>query len=141
MPSGICEFCGHVVGGNQPQSHKLWVPGKPISYGAKGQEVRRAPKGLHEWEKDIGWEWIKTHGSLQLSGPVIVRGKFLLTNSMQDVDNLLKSLMDGLKKVAFGDDRLVYFAQGIKEPAPSKDGTGVMVEVAPWVGPVFETHL
>lgn len=117
----------------------IWVPGKPISYGAKGQQRRYAEARLKRWEETIGWEWRKAHGRLSLPGPVRVVVQVYLANSTQDIDNLLKAVLDGLKNVAFGDDKLVYSIQMRKEPS-DKDGSGVMVSVAQYAGPVFETH-
>lgn len=120
---------------------KIWVPGIPLSYG-KGRTTVRVSRGpLKRWMESIGWEWRRQQKESQIRGPVHLRMRFRHRRRDQDLDNMTKAVLDGLKRVAFGDDNLVYQTEEVKEPAASADDCGVEIGVKPYRGPVFDEHL
>ena len=119
----------------------LWVPGEPRSWGVGNRTARRSNKSLVDWKAALAWEWRKVHRNLQIHGPVRLGLTFKLNRPKQDIDNMEKAVIDGLKDVAFEDDELVYAVRKHKEPAPTREGCGVEVMVAPYRGPAFEKHL
>ena len=59
------------------------------------------PPSTAIWETLVGWAY---KGKPFFPGPVALRITFYRNRKGADIDNLLKSLMDGLNGVAYGDD-------------------------------------
>lgn len=133
---GNDEFKGPLRGGKD-----LWVPGPPRSNTRHRKAVGASSKATRTWREKIGWKWRERWGSTIVSGPVMVRALYATRLSVQDVDNMVKPTFDGLKQVAFGDDTLVYDLHVRKEPADRDDDAGARITVAPYRGPVFESHI
>lgn len=135
----ICPRCRYHLDQGPPAM--IWVPGKPVTWGLGKSPagVRVAPPDLKAWQKAL-WAGFHQEARQPISGPVELLMRFRANSSRADLTNMLKGAEDGLKHVAFGDDSLVYRAVIEKEPV-LKDHQGVLFNVSPYRGPVFETHL
>lgn len=96
----------------------LVIPGKPIPKARhkvrlyQGGIVSYTPAKTREFEKAVRAYALKYRIKRQ-EGELAVVATFY-TNGPGDVDNLLKSLLDGLNGVAWEDDRQVRAVTGIK---------------------------
>lgn len=116
---------------------RVWIPGAPECYAKGSQTVRVAPKRLKDWKEKVWVAWRQSCGGECFYGGVALQCTFFVKNPKKDLDNMVKALLDGLKNVAFGDDRHVYALKLVKEPVENRDEEGVEVFVAPYLGPLF----
>lgn len=95
---------------------RIVVLGRPVPKDRHrfGRGVFYSTERTREYEHRVGWE-AKAAGARPLKGPVEAELHFYLApgKPMPDVDNLAKSALDGLKGVAYKDDRQVirFFAE------------------------------
>lgn len=88
--------------------HKITIPGRPVPKGRPrlGVRGRKAyiytPPETKEYEKLVGWV-AKCTGCRPTEGPVAVMLDVFARRKM-DVDNIAKSVLDGLNGVAYLDD-------------------------------------
>lgn len=87
---------------------RITVPGRPqpkqrprLGMGKRKAYIYTPPETL-EYEKIVGWV-AKTKCSQPLEGPVKVE-IWVYLRGKADVDNLSKSILDGLNEIAFHDD-------------------------------------
>lgn len=66
------------------------------------------PPKTAAWEERVGWAY---KGKPFFTGPVGLRITFYRGRKGADIDNLLKSTMDGLNGVAYGDDVQVVYVE------------------------------
>lgn len=80
------------------------------------------PKTTADWEKHVRATWIEQQGSTRLTGPlsayIYIMGDH---TAKKDVDNMAKSILDGLNKVAYDDDSQVMRLMVSKIPAIKTD--------------------
>lgn len=87
---------------------KITIPGKPVPkerprLGTRGRKAFiYTPPATKEYEKAVGWE-AKAQGCQPMDGPVKVSLEVFVRGRM-DVDNVAKSILDGLNGVAYEDD-------------------------------------
>ena len=90
-------------------SSSFTVPGRPVPAERMTQRSKfcdRAQRYL-AYKTLVGWR-AKQARVLMTDGPVTVAMRFYFANKrLPDVDNLVKSILDGLNKVAWKDDRQV----------------------------------
>jgi len=65
------------------------------------------PAGTRNWEELLAWRFIERHGRPKLSCPLRVELFFGGVQANQDIDNLAKSCLDALNRMASKDDRQV----------------------------------
>ena len=93
---------------NSVNSVKIIVPGRPVPkgrprLGVRGREVYiYTPPETKEYEEFVGWV-AKFAGCKPISGPVEVE-IWCYLKGKADVDNLCKSILDGLNRIAYKDD-------------------------------------
>ncbi|HHX28558.1 MAG TPA: RusA family crossover junction endodeoxyribonuclease, partial [Firmicutes bacterium] len=89
-----------------------WNPDKPP--GPVGAHVY-TPKATLEYEQLVAAEAL-AQGVRKIEGPVGIEAEFyvLRGRSEPDADNLLKALFDGLKGVAYDDDRQIIYIDAKK---------------------------
>lgn len=75
------------------------------------------PKKTADFEKVVAESWREQIGETLIDSPVHVFMNFGVVNMNKDLDNLCKTILDGLNKVAWTDDRLVYKLDAWKYPA------------------------
>jgi len=98
---------------------KLRIPGKPVPKGRhqvrlyRGGVISYTPPKTREFERAVKAYAVKQRVKKQ-DGDLAVVVVFYTTGTA-DVDNLLKSLLDGLNGVAWEDDRQVKAVAGIKQ--------------------------
>jgi len=98
--------------------YSITIPGRPVPkarhqvrlYG--GRAVTYTPAKTREFEKAVRAYALK-QGIKKQEGDLAVIAAFY-TGGQGDIDNLLKSLLDGLNGVAWEDDRQVKAVVGIK---------------------------
>ena len=92
--------------------HRITVLGGPVS----ANQLYRVSRGgrvyktaaARAWEATVGWEAKAAGVRLVESGPVSVTIRYFHQHeSHVDADNVCKPLLDGLKGVAYSDDRQV----------------------------------
>lgn len=87
---------------------RITIPGRPVPKGRPrlGVRGRRAyvytPPATKEYERIVGW-MAKSSGCQPFDGPVHVRLD-VFTRGKLDVDNVAKSVLDGLTGVVYEDD-------------------------------------
>lgn len=92
------------------------------------------PKSTLEAESNLGWAFRKankawTYGPKARYGVVI---EFGVSGQHGDIDNLVKTVLDGLNGVAWADDRQVWAMQVSKKAvAPGTGYTAVLVREVP----------
>lgn len=88
---------------------QLFIPGQPIPK-ARPRVINgyaHTPIRTARWEDTIGWS-ARAAGVEPLAGDVSVMVAFRRKGKQRaDVDNLLKSVLDGLNGIAFADDKQV----------------------------------
>lgn len=102
------------------------VLGEPVSWQRvtpqRAGRLQRpfVPATVRQAEQEIGWAY-KAAGGRLLTGPVGVFCRFYLGGSYlyahtdaRDIDNLKKTVLDGLQGAAFGNDRQVVCAPPLK---------------------------
>lgn len=71
------------------------------------------PESTKQWEERVGWEFISVHGRPRIGGPVKVH--IFFHQSLADIDNLCKAVLDALNGIAYEDDRQVVELNAKKE--------------------------
>ncbi len=95
----------------------LTVPGRPIPKarprkGANGHFY--TPRQTQDAEEGIGWQAKRIVRGRKATGPVAVSVVFYVPQRAKgDVDNLLKTVLDGLNGVAYVDDSQVVRASAL----------------------------
>lgn len=81
------------------------------------------PERTKNYEQEIGWTWRARYGDLVLKTPISMTIRFyfqepkkktLFVQKRPDIDNLQKSIMDGLNTIAYLDDKQIYEVHAIK---------------------------
>lgn len=85
------------------------IPGRPVPkqrprVGRNGNMY--TPNKSREYEKTVGWA-AKQVFKNPISGPVSLQVRLHLTSTSGDLDNYIKTIQDGLNKIAWLDDRQV----------------------------------
>lgn len=114
---------------------KLRIPGKPVPKARhqvrlyRGGVITYTPAKTREFEKAVRVYALK-HRVKRQEGDLAVIAIFH-TSGSGDIDNLLKSLLDGLNGVAWEDDRQVKAVVGMKlECRRGEERTEVIIERA-----------
>lgn len=84
-----------------------------------------------EYRKDV-LEYVLAN-NLQLRANVALSVKIIFTpksNHRQDVDNVLKCLLDSLTEAEVYDDDSLIYSLSIEKRPPSKEGQGLIVEIS-----------
>ncbi len=74
------------------------------------------PKKTADFEKLVAQSWVDQVGTKFETGALEVHLAFGVVNMAQDIDNLCKSILDGLNGVAWKDDRQVHKLNAWKYP-------------------------
>ena len=90
------------------------------------------PKRTKDAEKEVAYAWLKEYGAKKISSPINIEIIFNMrppqgkrTSHVQkrpDIDNLVKTILDGLNGVAYLDDKQVYRLTAIKRWADLFNG-------------------
>jgi crossover junction endodeoxyribonuclease RusA len=75
------------------------------------------PARTVEFERLIGQSWREQQGETLIETPVVVWINVGVVNMKKDIDNLVKSICDGLNGVAWLDDKQVVELHAWKYPA------------------------
>lgn len=87
------------------------------------------PKRTADFEKFVALSWIEQQGATKFETEALeVHLNFGVTNMAQDIDNLCKSVLDGLNGVAWTDDSQIHKLNAWKYPA-SKPEAAVNITV------------
>ena len=113
---------------------EFFVPGRPKAWqrvSTNKHGAKFVPNETAEWKKTIGWEAKKIGASMEL-GPVRLSLVFYLPGAKKniskphtvrpDLDNLIKSVKDGLKGICWKDDCQIFKVEAIKYVYPEKMG-------------------
>lgn len=115
-----------------------WISGKPVPkkrvrFG-KAAYTPKSQRAAEDRFKKKAWKFVEEQGWIghPWEGPVSMRVYFLYNkpkdyNMAGDIDNLLKTVMDGLQPLLFKDDRQVTLIDRIVKARHSKQGTFVVV--------------
>lgn len=99
-----------VRSGGGYEMNKIIVPRRPVPFDRmteRGKWVRPSARRYLAYKAQVGWA-AKAAGVKQLDGPVEVEAvAYLYGKREPDVDNLAKSFLDGLNRIAWADDRQV----------------------------------
>ncbi len=112
---------------------KLTIPGRPVPKGRPrlGVRGRKAfvytPPATREYEKIVGWV-AKSLGCRPVEGPVSVSLRVFCRRKM-DVDNVAKSILDGLNGIAYEDDDQVVELRVRKFKVKNKAEERVEIEI------------
>jgi len=88
------------------------------------------PSRTAAWEERVGWAYREAQGP-EFHGPVQVALHFRRKSRRRaDLDNLIKSVLDGLNGVAWQDDSQVKCIQAYL--VQTDDGAGVDVQIEQW---------
>lgn len=115
------------------QAVKITVPGRPVPKGRPRLGVRGktayvyTPPATREYEKLVGWV-AKCSGCKPIDGAVAVT-LTVYTRGKMDVDNMAKSILDGLNGVAYEDDDQVVELLVRKHKVKSKADERVEIEI------------
>ena len=90
---------------------KFTVPGRPVPaqrMTQKSKWSKRARKSL-DYQEQVGWEWKAVVGKVRLEGDLAASINFFFDDNRHgDIDNLIKSVVDGLQYAnAFDNDKQV----------------------------------
>lgn len=90
------------------------------------------PKKTADFEKIVAQAWHDQVGTKFEDEALEVHLNFGVVNMAQDIDNLCKSILDGLNGVAWKDDRQVHKLNAWKYPAPKPEAlVSITVRVLP----------
>jgi crossover junction endodeoxyribonuclease RusA len=108
------------------------VPGEPVSKerprrGANGSWY--TPTKTRAYEELVAWAWKATRIKPITSGPVRVILHFTVGGRDKDLDNMTKTVLDGLNGVAWADDRQVCHLVAFKTRINGK-GSALVTVVA-----------
>jgi len=115
------------------QAVKITVPGRPVPKGRPrlGVRGRKAfiytPPATREYEKLVGWI-AKCSGCKPVDGPVAVDLDIYVRIRM-DLDNVAKSVLDGLNGIAYQDDGQVVELLVRKHKVRRKEEERVEIEI------------
>ena len=107
--------------------YEITVTGEPVPKErprmARSGHVYTPGKTKHQ-EAEIALAWVRKYGSLKTDKPVKIECLFYMKKAKTchdgvprkrpDVDNLLKTVFDGLNDVAYVDDKQIYDEHGVK---------------------------
>ena len=115
----------------------ITIPGRPVPkarprLGMRGKTAYiYTPARTKEYEEFIGWT-AKAAGCKPLEGPVEVE-LWCYTKGRADVDNLSKSILDGLNGIAFEDDSQVVDLHVHKRKVKADERVEIEIrEAGPW---------
>lgn len=114
-------------------AYRIIIPGRPIPKGRPRLGVRGrttyvyTPPETKEYEKIVGWI-AKSAGCRPVEGPVSV-ALDVFTRRKLDVDNIAKSVLDGLNGVAYWDDDQVVDLRVRKFKVKNKAEERVEIEI------------
>lgn len=75
------------------------------------------PKATVEFERKVAEAWVEQQGETLIETPVTLWVNVGVVNMKKDLDNIVKSIADGLNGVAWLDDRQVVELHAWKHPA------------------------
>ena len=109
---------------------QLFIPGNPVPKGrprlGKHGNVY-TPAKTKSYEEYIGWKYKEADGIL-FDGEIGIRLIFVReTKHRVDLDNLIKSILDGLNRVAWDDDSQIIFLEAAL--TFNKHRPGVNIEI------------
>ncbi len=113
--------------------HKITIPGRPVPKGRPRLGVRGrtayvyTPPETREYERLVGLV-AKSAGCRPVEGPVSVELD-IFTQRRMDVDNVAKSVLDGLNGVAYEDDNQVVELLVRKHKVTRKEEERVEIEI------------
>lgn len=92
-----------------------------------------SPKTTVEYEKHVAECWVRNFGEMALEGRLrVVVNVHTTRHSVQDVDNLAKSILDGMQKAgAFAQGDHQVYSLGVTKYPAEKDNQGVWVSITP----------
>lgn len=107
--------------------YEITVTGEPVPKQrprmTRTGHVYTPSKTKHQ-EAEIALAWVRKYGSLKTDKPVRIECLFYMKKAKgcrdevpqkrPDVDNLLKTVFDGLNNVAYFDDKQIYDEHGVK---------------------------
>lgn len=114
-------------------AHRIIIPGRPVPKGRPrlGMRGKKAfvytPTATKEYEKLVGWV-AKCSGCRPTEGPVSV-SLVVFCRGRMDVDNVAKSVLDGLTGVAYEDDDQVVDLRVRKFKVKNKAEERVEIEI------------
>jgi crossover junction endodeoxyribonuclease RusA len=119
---------------------KFIVPGDPVAWKRVGRDVRFGhsylPNVVRRAERLVGLAY-KAAGGKMIEGPVTVSCAFYLGGRCteahldpRDVDNLEKTVLDGLEGVAYRNDRRVVGGSKVKRIDKARPRTEIIVAAA-----------
>lgn len=114
-----------IIDGNPVPKARPWVT----------QRGTFTPQATKDWETLVGWSYRQASGPL-FPGLVRVVMHFHYRRKRServDIDNLIKSVLDGLNKVAWDDDAQVRFIMA--DLAYVKENPRVEMSIEEWKGP------
>lgn len=115
------------------QPIRITIPGRPIPKGRPrlGMSGRKAyvytPPKTAEYEKLVGWV-AKCSGCKPVAGPVSVELDVYVRSRM-DLDNVAKSVLDGLNGVAYADDGQIVELRARKHKVKNRQDERVEIEI------------
>ena len=115
------------------QAVRITVPGRPVPKGRPRLGVRGkkafiyTPPATREYEKLVGWI-AKCSGCKPVDGPVAVDLDIYVRIRM-DLDNVAKSVLDGLNGIAYQDDGQVIELLVKKFKVTKKEDERVEIEI------------
>lgn len=130
-----------------PPDLRRWdfiLPGQPVAWqrvgsGPRGGRHTYVPREVVQAEQAIGWAYLSAGGPL-LEGPVSLSCFFFVSGfsveackDPRDLDNLVKTVKDGLARIAYPNDRRVIGLYALKLIDSDRPRTRVVV--APGVYP------
>lgn len=113
---------------SEPRSLRFWIPGPPVPKGRPrlGRGIIYTPAKTKAYEATVA-AFAKLAGASPSSGPVAV-GIYINASGKWDLDNCIKSILDGLNGVAYHDDSQVRLIFATRSGQGGKDeGTYVVV--------------
>lgn len=116
---------------NKKAAITFFIPCLPVSVNKSWMRGRRTvfknPK-TKEFT-DQAFASFYQSGNKKISGPVSVELTYVPKDRrFQDVDNILKQVLDSLKDIAFEDDRMIEKVS-VERTAPNKDEFGIGVYI------------
>ena len=108
----------------------FFIEGKPVPKGRPrlGKGTVRTPKRTKAWEETVGWtatEYIKDPFECNLRVLLMFHVHDM---NVRDLDNLIKSTLDGLNGVAWLDDNQITTIIATKELNRRLPGVNVIIE-------------